>query len=117
MTSRELGEFENIVFVSVRRLGDGAYCAALRAEIHALTGRDVRLERKGLLSSKVLAPNAEVGGRSKRRAAFARQRSLLERLYIGFDTAGDSIAPKTDFRRDRSVRPSPTADATRSTDL
>src|SRR6187551_2637904 len=71
-----LGDFEQLVLLGVIRLGDGAYGAAIRQEIHARSGRDVsisavyttldRLEAKGLLSSSIGAPTAERGGRRRK---------------------------------------------------
>ena len=62
--------------MGVLRLGDAAYGAAIRQEIHARSGRDVsisavyttldRLEDKGLLSSWIGAPTAERGGRRRK---------------------------------------------------
>ena len=56
-----LGDFEQLVLMGVLRLGDAAYGAAIRQEIHARSGRDVsisavyttldRLEAKGFVSS------------------------------------------------------------------
>ena len=56
-----LGDFEQLVLLGVLRLGQDAYGAAIRQEIHQRSGRDVsinavyttldRLERKGLLRS------------------------------------------------------------------
>src|SRR2546422_2597708 len=61
-----LGDFEQLVLLGVLRLGDEAYGAAIRQEIHARSGRDVsinavyttldRLESKGLLKSWVGDP-------------------------------------------------------------
>jgi PadR family transcriptional regulator len=71
-----LGDFEQLVLLGVLRLGDGAYGAAIRQEIHARSGRDVsinavyttldRLEGKGLLRSWVGEPTAERGGRRRK---------------------------------------------------
>ena len=71
-----LGDFEQLVLMGVLRLGDAAYGAAIRQEIHARSGRDVsisavyttldRLEVKGLLGSWVGAPTAERGGRRRK---------------------------------------------------
>ena len=71
-----LGDFEQLVLMGVLRLGDAAYGAAIRQEIHARSGRDVsisavyttleRLEGKGLLSSWIGAPTAERGGRRRK---------------------------------------------------
>jgi PadR family transcriptional regulator, regulatory protein PadR len=71
-----LGDFEQLVLMGVLRLGDAAYGAAIRQEIHARSGRDVsisavyttldRLEAKGFLSSWIGAPTAERGGRRRK---------------------------------------------------
>ena len=70
-----LGDFEQLVLMGVLRLGDAAYGAAIRQEIHARSGRDVsisavyttldRLEAKGFLSSWIGAPTAQRGGRRR----------------------------------------------------
>ncbi|MGB8908096.1 MAG: helix-turn-helix transcriptional regulator [Candidatus Cybelea sp.] len=96
-----LGEFEHIVLLTVVRLGDGAYGAAIRAEIECLTDRFPtigavhatleRLERKGLVSSRIGEPTAERGGKAKRHfkieragvAALKDVRMTLERLHAG----------------------------------
>ena len=71
-----LGDFEQLVLMGVLRLGDAAYGAAIRQEIHARSGRDVsisavyttldRLETKGFLSSWIGAPTAQRGGRRRK---------------------------------------------------
>jgi len=71
-----LGDFEQLVLLGVLRLGDEAYGAAIRQEIHARTGRDVsinavyttldRLESKGLARSWVGEPTQQRGGRRKK---------------------------------------------------
>jgi DNA-binding PadR family transcriptional regulator len=71
-----LGDFEQLVLLGILRLGDGAYGAAIRQEIHARSGRDVsinavyttldRLERKGLLRSWDGEPTAQRGGRRRK---------------------------------------------------
>ena len=71
-----LGDFEQLVLMGVLRLGDAAYGAAIRQEIHARSGRDVsisavyttldRLEAKGFLSSWIGAPTAQRGGRRRK---------------------------------------------------
>jgi PadR family transcriptional regulator PadR len=71
-----LGDFEQLVLMGVLRLGDAAYGAAIRQEIHARSGRDVsisavyttldRLEGKGFLSSWIGAPTPERGGRRRK---------------------------------------------------
>jgi DNA-binding PadR family transcriptional regulator len=76
-----LGDFEQLVLLGVLRLGEDAYGAAIRQEIHARSGRDVsinavyttleRLESKGLLRSWVGDPTPQRGGR--RRKCYAVQ--------------------------------------------
>lgn len=96
-----LGEFEHIVLLTVRRLGDGAYGTMIRVELERVTGRSAtigavhatleRLERKGLVSSWVGEPTAERGGKAKRHfklegdgvSALKNARKTLERLHAG----------------------------------
>jgi DNA-binding PadR family transcriptional regulator len=71
-----LGDFEQLVMLGVLRLGDDAYGAAIRQELHARSGRDVsinavyttldRLEGKGFLRSWAGAPTPLRGGRRRR---------------------------------------------------
>jgi PadR family transcriptional regulator, regulatory protein PadR len=71
-----LGDFEQLVLLGVLRLGEGAYGAAIRQEIHGRSGRDVsisavyttldRLEAKGFLSSRIGAPTPQRGGRRRK---------------------------------------------------
>jgi PadR family transcriptional regulator len=69
-------DFEQQVLLAVWRLGDGAYGASVRGEIETRTGRDVaqgavyvtlvRLEKKGLLRSRLSDPTPVRGGKAKR---------------------------------------------------
>lgn len=71
-----LGELEQLLLLTLLRLGDGAYGVALRREIERRTGRAVsygalyttldRLEAKGLVSSWLGEPTPERGGRRKK---------------------------------------------------
>jgi DNA-binding PadR family transcriptional regulator len=71
-----LGDFEQLVLLGVLRLGDEAYGAAIRQEIHERSGRNVsinavyttldRLEDKAMLRSWVGDPIAERGGRRRK---------------------------------------------------
>src|SRR6266704_2226734 len=76
MAKREfLGGFELLVLLSLIRLGDKAYGVPISEAIEESSGRDVaigsvyitldRLERKGLVSSRLGEPTAERGGRAK----------------------------------------------------
>jgi DNA-binding PadR family transcriptional regulator len=103
MTQRyHLGEFEHVVLLALARLDGDAYGASIHREILETTGRDVsipavyvtlkRMERKGLVSSRVGASEA-AGGRATRnyrirpagREALRRARALLEALWQGAD--------------------------------
>lgn len=71
-----LGEFEQLIMLTVLRLGDDAYSSAVREELKARANRDVspgavfttleRLEGRGLVSSRYGDPTPERGGRRKR---------------------------------------------------
>lgn len=71
-----LGEFEEVVLLTVAVLGEGAYGVAITDELDRQTGRSVsisavhaalqRLEEKGMLSSRMGEATAERGGRRKR---------------------------------------------------
>jgi DNA-binding PadR family transcriptional regulator len=89
-----LGDFEQLVLLGVLRLGDAAYGAAIRQEIHARAGRDVsigavyttldRLESKGLVRSWTGAPTPQRGGR--RRKFYAVQPAGLAALRQAWQT-------------------------------
>jgi PadR family transcriptional regulator len=96
-----LGEFEQIVLLTLLRLGDGAYGAVIRMEIEAVTGRSPaigavhatleRMERKGFVTSWIGEPTSVRGGKAKRHfklqaagvSALKEARSALERLHAG----------------------------------
>ncbi len=71
-----LGEFEELVLLSVASQSDQAYGVSIRQDIIDETGRNVnisavhevlkRLERKGYLKSKMGGATQERGGRRKR---------------------------------------------------
>lgn len=105
-----LGEFEQIVLLSILRLGEAAYGVSIRSEIATHTRRSVapgalyttldRMEEKGLVSSRMGDPTPERGGRAKRyyeatvsglgaiRRAQRAYRSLLEGLDILGEVGG-----------------------------
>ena len=70
-----LGGLELLVLLALIRLGDDAYGVPISNEIEASSGRSVsvgsvyitldRLERKGLVSSRLGESTAERGGRAK----------------------------------------------------
>ena len=105
-----LGEFEQIVLLTVARLGDNAYGVAIRREIEERAGRPVaigsvyaaldRMERKGFLASAVGDPTPVRGGRAKRyyelrpagAATLQRSRDLLNDLWDGVAIDPESFA-------------------------
>lgn len=100
-------DFEQQVLLAVWRLGDNAYGASVRDELEARAGRDltqgavyvtlVRLEKKGLLRSRMSDPTPVRGGKAKRYfkilpkgiEGLRQARATLDRLWDGLpDTAG-----------------------------
>lgn len=71
-----LGEFEQIVLMSLLRLGNGAYGAAILRDVRDRTRRDVsvgtlymtlgRLERKKMVVAYIGDPTGERGGRRRK---------------------------------------------------
>jgi len=101
-----LGEFEQVVLLAIRRLGDHAYGVTIAAELRACTGRAPapgalyttldRLEDKGLVSSRLGDPTPQRGGRAKRYfainakglAAVTRAQRSYRRLLEGCELPG-----------------------------
>ena len=106
MPQDHLGEFEQIVLLSVVRLGDGAYGVPIRQEIEKRIGRQVtvgalystldRLEAKGYLQSWFAEPTPKRGGRSKRYfqllpaglQALTDCKAMLDRMWRGVRLKG-----------------------------
>ena len=100
-----LGEFEQIVMLALARVGEGAYAVSIHDEIQRTTGKSVsipavyvtlsRLEKKGLVVSQMGDSSPRPGGRAKRhfelssegKAALAKSRQLLDRLWDGLELA------------------------------
>ena len=76
MTRSSPSDFEQQVLLAVWRCGDTAYGASVRDELEERTGRSVaqgaiyvtlvRLEKKGLLRSRLSDPTPVRGGKAKR---------------------------------------------------
>jgi DNA-binding PadR family transcriptional regulator len=94
-----LGEFEQLVLLSLLRLGSDAYGATVRREIEARASRQLsisavyttleRLEQKGLVRSWIGEPTPQRGGR--RRKHF----ELLPRGARALKVAYDAFAGMT----------------------
>ena len=108
-TAQALGDFEQLVLMGVLRLGEEAYGAAIRQEIHARSGRDVsinavyttleRLEGKGLLRSWTGEPMAQRGGR--RRKFYALRPAgvtALRHAYRAFTAMADGFEDRLEAK-------------------
>jgi DNA-binding PadR family transcriptional regulator len=96
MDTITLGEFEQIVLMSIVRLEHEAYGATIRRDIETRTARRLsisavyttldRLEQKGLVRSWIGEPTAERGGRRRKyfaiEAAGARALKAAHRDYM-----------------------------------
>lgn len=107
MSQDYLGEFEQMVLLSIMRLGADAYGLAVREELGDVAGRLPssgslyttldRMEKKGLLESSAGEGSRERGGRPRRyvrvtpegRALLARSRTTLMALWDGLEGALD----------------------------
>lgn len=101
-----LGEFEEVVLLTVAILDEGAYGVSITQEIEQKTGRSVgfstvhttlqRLEEKGFLSSRMGGATAERGGRRKRffTVTAAGRKALQEVKQIRTDL-WDALPPQT----------------------
>ena len=98
------GEFEQLVLLSILRLGEGAYALPIRHELDARGHRSIsrgalytaleRLEAKGLAASELGEPLRQRGGRARRYytvtadglEALRHSRRTLERFWQGLDS-------------------------------
>jgi len=101
-----LGEFEQLVLLSIMRLKENAYGVSIREELRVCALRAVapgalyttldRLERKGLVVSEAGPPTPERGGRAKRfytvtnlgQKHVADAQRSFQRLLVGLDILG-----------------------------
>jgi DNA-binding PadR family transcriptional regulator len=104
-------DFEQQVLLAVWRLDDGAYGASIRNELEDRTGSPVaqgavyttliRLEKKGLLRSRLSDPTPVRGGKAKRlfsitaegRAGVEAVRRVMDRLWDGLPVPGLGSPP------------------------
>src|SRR6266540_7435694 len=108
-TPQALGDFEQLVLLGVLRLGDDAYGAAIRQEIHARSGRDVsinavyttleRLETKGFLKSWVGDPTPQRGGRRRKFYAIRPAGVMaLRQAYRAFTAMADGLQSRLELK-------------------
>ncbi|HEX9887803.1 MAG TPA: helix-turn-helix transcriptional regulator [Longimicrobiales bacterium] len=103
-----LTDLEQILLLSVLRLGKGAHGAAIQADLEESARRSVavgsihvtlaRLEERGLASSRKGEPQDRRGGKARRiyavthegRAALAWGREVIDRLWDGVPAEGEA---------------------------
>lgn len=109
--SHQLGDLEELVLLSVLRLGVEAHGGLIRDDLEQVAGRSVsistvyvtlmRLEEKGCVRSWLGEPTAVRGGKAKRhfalepegRAALEEARDVRERMWAGVpDAPGEARA-------------------------
>lgn len=108
MSQDFLGEFEQMVLLSIIRLGADAYGLAIRDELEDVAGRSPssgslyttldRMERKGFIVSTAGASSGSRGGRPRRyvkvtaegREMLSRSRDTLLALWNGIEGALDT---------------------------
>jgi DNA-binding PadR family transcriptional regulator len=101
MGKKSLGEFEHQVLVTILRLGSESYTVPIVFELEERTERPVspaavyialrRLEKRGLVSSRMDTANLAAGGRPRRYfklepealERLEESRRILERLWDG----------------------------------
>ena len=99
MKGTYLGEFQELVLLTILVLGESAYGVSIQDEISERTGRKVsrgalhtaltRLDEKGFISSEYGGATAERGGRRKRfyqvtnlgKSALEEAKSLRDQLW------------------------------------
>lgn len=103
-----LGEFEQFLLLAILRLSDQAYGSTIRQLLAESINRDVtigalyttleRLEKKGLVESKMGESTAERGGRAKKyftvsaqgQSALKRSKQALSNMWQGLALKGVS---------------------------
>ncbi len=88
MGREALGELEHQILLTILRLGAESYSVPILVELEARTGKSVapaavfialtRLEKRGLLTSRMVEPDEVDGGRVRR--YFKLQPAAVERL-------------------------------------
>lgn len=104
-----LGEFEQVVLLSLLRLGNGAWGAAIRRDIQERIGRELpvsvvyvtlaRMEKKGWVKSYMGEPTRERGGRRRRHYlidtpgehALGRSYRALRKLSEGLEATLENL--------------------------
>jgi DNA-binding PadR family transcriptional regulator len=100
-----IGDFEQLILFALVRLGAGAYGVTIREEIEARTGRAVspgalytaldRLDKRGMVSSRLGEPTPQRGGKRKRHYTLqpAGERALA-RVYESIRLMASGVATR-----------------------
>ena len=100
-----LGDFEQLILFALIRLGADAYGVTIRSQIEARTGRAVspgalytaldRLEKRGLVASRLGDPTPQRGGKRKRLYTLqpAGERALA-RVYESMRSMASGVASR-----------------------
>ena len=110
--SDNLGEFEQLVLFALLKLKDGAYGAAIRAEIEERTDRRVnsgavyitleRLENRRLVTSRWGEPTGERGGRRRRYYALTEKgAATLHHSYRQLQQMAEGVLPELEALVDK----------------
>lgn len=113
MGKDSLGEFEMLVLLACLRLGDAeAYAVSIVDDIFERTGREIhraavyvtlqRLEKKGLIATRLGDPLPERGGKARRhvtvqprgKVAVRASRDAFQRMWTGLGAALDPKGAK-----------------------
>ena len=105
MQPHTLGDFEQLILFALIRLGADAYGVTIRNQIEARTGRAVspgalytaldRLEKRGLVASRLGDPTPQRGGKRKRLYTLqpAGERALA-RVYESMRLMASGVASR-----------------------
>ena len=100
-----IGEFEQLILFALVRLGADAYGVSIRAEIEKRTGRPIsagalytaldRMEKRGLVASRLGEPTPQRGGKRKRLYTLqpAGERALA-RVYESMRLMANGVATR-----------------------
>lgn len=103
-----LGAFEHLLLLALVRVGDGAYGVPIRHDIEARTGRGVspgaiytaldRLERRGLVRSRLGDRTPERGGKRKRLYALTpRGANAIRQAQAALSQMASGLEPKLEI--------------------
>jgi PadR family transcriptional regulator, regulatory protein PadR len=105
VTTKTIGDFEQLVLFALVRLGADAYGVTIRGEIEKRTGRAIsagalytaldRMEKRGLVASRLGDPTPQRGGKRKRLYTLqpAGERALA-RVYESLRLMASGVAAR-----------------------